>query len=70
MAAGEQIAFEPALAQMLAQHLHDAAVGAEIDVDLLDVGHPFLAGDFVDRLQPVRGGLVRAEQPEILRCRG
>ena len=29
---GEQVALEPALAQMLAQHFHDAAVGAEIDV--------------------------------------
>ena len=66
VAAGEQISFEPALAQMLAQHLHDAAVDAEIDVDVFDLGHPFLAGDFVDGFQPVRGGLVRAEQPEIL----
>ena len=69
MAAGEQIAFQPALAEMLAQHLHDAAVGAEIDVDGLDLGHPFLAGDLVDGLQPVRGGLVRAEQAEIPACR-
>ena len=66
MAAGQQISFQPALAQMLAQHLHDPAVGAEIDVDIFDLGHPLLAGDFVDGLQPVRGGLVRSEQPEIL----
>ena len=66
MASREQVALEPALAQMLAQHLHDAAVDAEIDVDLLDLGHPFLAGDFVDGLQPVRRGLVRAEEPEVL----
>ena len=67
--AGEQVAFEPAFAQMLAQHLHDAAVDAEIDVDVLDLGHPLLAGDFVDGLQPVRRGLVRAEEPEILPVR-
>ena len=66
MAPGEEISFEPAFAQMLAQHLHDAAIDAEIDVDLFDLGHPFLAGDFVDGLQPVRRGLVRAEEPEIL----
>ena len=66
MAPGEQISFEPAFAQMLAQHLHDAAVDAEIDVDIFDLGHPFLAGDLVDGVQPVRRGLVRAEQPEIL----
>ena len=28
VAAGEQVALEPAFAQMLAQHLHHAAVGA------------------------------------------
>ena len=66
MAPGQQISLEPAFAEMLAQHLHDAAVGAEVDIDSLDRGHPFLAGDFVDGLQPVRGGLVRAEQTEIL----
>ena len=66
VASGEQIAFEPALAHVLAQHLHDAAVGAEIGVDRLDLGHPRLAGDFVDGVQPVRRGLVRAEEPEIL----
>ena len=33
---------------------------------VFDLGHPFLAGDFVDGVQPVRRGLVRAEQPEIL----
>ena len=53
MASGEQVSFEPAFAQMLAQHLHDAAVDAEIDVDLFDFGHPFLAGDFVNGIQPV-----------------
>ncbi len=66
MAAGEQIAFEPTLAHVLAEHFHDAAVGAEVDIDRLDLGHPLLAGDFIDGLQPVGGGFVRAEQPEIL----
>ncbi len=66
MAPGEQVPFEPALAQMLAQHLHDPAIDAEIDVDVFDISHPFLVGDLVDGFQPVRGGLVRAEQSEIL----
>src|SRR3984893_4004296 len=66
MASGEQVSFEPALAQMLAQHLHDAAVDAEINVDLFNMSHPFLAGDFVDGLQSVRRGLVRAKEPEIM----
>ena len=69
VASGEEISFEPAFAQMLAQHLHDAALDAEIDVDIFDLGHPFLAGGFVDGVQPVRRRLVRAEEPEILLCR-
>ena len=66
MASRQQVAFEPALAEMLAQHLHDAAVDAEIDVDVLDRCHPFLAGDFDDGFEPVRRGLVGADQPEVL----
>ena len=69
MPPGEEIAFEPALAQMLAQHFHHPAVGAEIDVDGLYARHPFLAGDFVDGLQPIRGGFVGAKQAEIARSR-
>ena len=65
MPAGEQVAFQPALAQMFAQHLHDAAVGAEVDVDLLDLGHPLLAGHFQHGFETVRGGLVRAEHTKI-----
>ena len=64
--AGEQVAFEPALAEVLAQDLHDAAVDAEIDVDILDARHPLLAADLVDRVETVRGGLIRTEQAEIL----
>ena len=66
VASGEQISFEPALAQMLAQDLHDPALYAQIDVDVFDLGHPFLAGDFVDGVQPVRRGLVRPKEPEVL----
>ena len=51
---------------MLAQHLHNAAFDAEINVNLFNVSHPFLTGDFVDGLQSVRRGLVRAKQPEIM----
>ena len=34
-------------------------------VDILDISHPFLAGDLEDGFQPVGCGLVRAEDPEI-----
>ena len=48
VSAGEQIALEPALAQVLAQHLHDSSVSAQIDIHILDVGHPCLAGNGID----------------------
>src|ERR1700733_5063990 len=66
MSSGEEIPFKPAFAQMFAQHLHDAAIDAEIDVDIFDLSHPFLAGGLVDGVQPVRRRLVRAEESEIL----
>src|ERR1700719_1700969 len=66
MASREEVSFEPAFAQMLAQHLHDAALDTEIYVDLFNISHPFLAADFVDGLQFVRRGLVRAKEPEIM----
>src|ERR1700720_2418675 len=66
MASREQVSFEPAFAKMLAQHLHDATVDAEINIDLFNISHPFLAGDFVDGLQSVRRALVRAKEPKIM----
>ena len=66
MSPGEEISLEPAFAQMLAQHFHDASVDTEIDVNIFDLCHPFLAGGFVDGVQPVRRRLVRAKEPEIL----
>ena len=66
VAAGQQIAFQPAFAEMLAQHFHDAARLAEIGVVRDGVRHPFLAGNFENSLKPVRGGLVGPEQTEVL----
>ncbi len=43
MAAGEEIDFEPAFAEMLAENLHDAAIFAEVGIDIFDRRHPFLA---------------------------
>jgi hypothetical protein len=40
VSAGEQIAFEPALAEMLVQHLHHPPVMGEVDVIGLDPLHP------------------------------
>ena len=66
VAPGEQISLEPAFAHVFAEHLHDAAVNAEIGVISLDVGHPFLTGDLINGLQAVRSGFVGPKQPEIL----
>ena len=67
MAAGQQIALEPALALMLAEHLHDPAVGGQVVVLWLGLGDPGAIGDFEDVLPAVRIVLVRAEQPEVPR---
>src|ERR1700732_447489 len=66
MASREEVSFEPAFAQVLAQHLHYATIDAEINIDLFNFRHPFLAGDFVNGIQSIRRGLVRAKEPEIM----
>ena len=44
VATREQIAFQPALAQVLAQHLHDATLRREMNVIGLDPLHPYAIG--------------------------
>ena len=70
VAAGEQIAFEPALAHVLAENFHHAAVGGEIFVDGKRCGFPGFAGDFVEGFEAVGSGFVGAEDAEIAWCRG
>ena len=53
MPSGEQIAFQPALAEMLAQHLHHTAIDAQVGIDFLDFRHPGFAGCLVHVLQAV-----------------
>ena len=65
--AGQQVALQPALAQVLGQHLHHPAVRGQVVV----AGHVSasqarsVASNTA--LQPVGGGLVGAEQPEVVR---
>ena len=68
--AGQQIAFEPALALVLAQHLHHAAVGGQMVVVRVDVRHPGAVGDLQHILPAVRVVLVRAEEAKVLRLPG
>ena len=69
VAAGEQIAFEPAFQRVLREHLQDAAVGrqlAAVGVFGQVVGQPELLARLVDRVEPVRGVLVGAEDAEVV----
>ncbi len=50
---GEQVTLEPAFTQVLAQHFHHPAIGAQVDIDGLDGRHPCLAANLVDGLQAV-----------------
>ena len=64
MASGQQITLEPALAQVLAEHLHDAALGRQVVVVLVGRQLPAAIGLLEHRLEPVRRCLIRAEQAE------
>ena len=61
MTTGEQVTFKPALAHVLTQHLHQAACGAEVNVNVFDPGHPLLGAGFVDGVETVGSRFVRPE---------
>ena len=63
--AGQQVALQPALAQVLGQHLHHPAVGGQVVVAVDDLRVEGAVGHLEHVLQPVGGGLVRPEQPEV-----
>ena len=67
MAAGQEITLEPALALVLAQHLHHPPVGREVVVPWERLGDPGAVGDLERVLPAVGVVLVRAEQPEVAR---
>ncbi len=64
--AGEQVALEPALAEVLGEHLHDAAVRGEVVIGGEDLGVPGPVGDLEHGREPVRRRLVRAHDPEAI----
>ncbi|GCB44069.1 hypothetical protein SNL152K_1354 [Streptomyces sp. NL15-2K] len=68
--AGQQVALQPALAGVFGQDLHHPAMGVEVFVDLEPLGLPCLAAGLVDGLEPVGGGLVGADEPEVAPVRG
>ena len=65
MPTGEQVALEPALTLVLTEHLHHAAAGSEKLVVRHRRGVPLAIGRFEHRLQSIREGFIRAEDPEI-----
>lgn len=65
--AGQQVALQPALAQVLGEHLHDPPVRGEVVVAGHCGGNPDPVGHLERGAQPVGRDLVRAEQPERLR---
>ena len=67
VAARQQVALEPALAEVLAEHLHDAAVRREVVVAGEPLRHPRAVGRLEHGAEAVRRGLVRTEDPEVLR---
>ena len=67
VAAGENVAFEPAFKRVLAEHLHDASRDVElaaVGIFRLVFGKPCLLRSGVDRREPVGGCFVRAKDPE------
>ena len=66
MASGQQIAFQPSLAHMLAEDLHHPAGLREIFVHWQRPGHPGFADAGNRVAEAVRGRLVRPEDAEVL----
>ena len=68
VSAGQDVALEPALALVLAEHLHHPPGRGQVLVDGLHGRVPLLAGGLVDGWgESVGGGLVRAEDAEVVR---
>jgi hypothetical protein len=66
VAAGQRVALQPALAQVLGQNLDDAPVRREVVVGRQALRDPGSVGDVEDVGEPVRRGLVGAEEPEVV----
>ena len=69
VASGEQIAFEPALECVLAEHLHHATVRRDVrtvGIFWYDRRQPGFQARLVDVLQPVRGILVWTEETKVV----
>jgi hypothetical protein len=62
---GQEVSLEPSLALVLREHLEDPPIRRQMIVARCDLGLPGAVGYRKDILEPVGGGLVGAENPEI-----
>ncbi len=65
MAAGEQVALQPALAGGLAEDLHHSAIGREVHIVLVCLGHPRAVGHLEDGVEAIRRGLIGSNDTEV-----
>src|SRR5207248_6433997 len=67
VATGEQVALQPALAEMLGQDLEHASLGRDVLVRWQDRRLPDTIRRVEDRAEAIRIGLVRSEEPKGVR---
>src|SRR5947209_103423 len=65
MTTGEQIAFKPSLAHVLAEYLHHATIRGHVFVTRFNARRGKTVRHLKHRRQPVRGSFVRPHQAEI-----
>ena len=64
--AGQEIAFQPTLALVLAQHLHHPAIRGKVFIGFEVLGIPCFWGHFEYIAKPIRSRLVGPEDAEVL----
>ena len=61
----KQVAFEPSLAEMLAQYFHHAAIWAEFIVDRDNLSHRAAVRSFKNRIQTIGIRFIGAKHPKV-----
>jgi hypothetical protein len=56
-------------AEMFTEHFHDPTIAAQIDIDIFNIGHPFLAAKLKHSLQAVRRSFVGTENSKFFLSR-
>ena len=67
VSAGQQIALEPALAEMFGQHLHDASAAGEMLVIGFDRSGPRAVGHLEHRIEPIGCRFIGTHDAEVPR---